>query len=181
MQVLSFLVDLFLGYIPQATGCAIMLLVIAGEPIKSKRFLVISAVYTGIAVCVRFLYQAGLVNFGFHTLIIWALYIIFAVMVFKLPAIKALVSVLPSGLAIALAEIVSIPVLIGILGNDRFNEIMNNAVDVETKIVKSICGAPANMLFVAFVLVFARVIVVRRAKLSAAEKTSATDNNTAEF
>lgn len=177
MQILSFIVDLVLGYIPQAMGCAIMLLVVAGEPVKSKRFLIISCTYTGIAVCVRFLYQAGLVNFGFHTLIIWMLYIVLAVMLFKLPAMKALLSVLPSGFAIALAEIITIPVFIVILGSERFDQIMNNPVDVETKIMKSLCGAPANILFLAFVGVFALILSKKRARLAEAEAAAQNSEN----
>ena len=72
------LADVILGFVPQATGCAVCLFAIGNKKLLSRGFLYTSAIYAAIAVIVRLAYNTGLIDFGFHTIIIWLIFVVVA-------------------------------------------------------------------------------------------------------
>ena len=170
-----FVTDILLGFVPQATGCAVCLFAVANQKLASRSFLYTSLIYSAIAVVVRVAYNYGLIDFGFHTIIIWMIFIVVALAYNRLPPVKATVSILISGVIITVSELITCVILMAAIGQNEFNAIMNNTLTTEGKIDKAICGIPANLLFFILVLVLYRVLMVRRQK-----RIDAKENNEAE-
>ena len=147
------LVDVLLGYVPQAAGCAICLFMINRVSINSRKYYLTGAIFAAIAIFVRTSYNIGLIDFGFHTVFIWALFILVAIWYDKFPAMQSICSILLSGILIAAAELVTAGAMILAIGDARFTEIMNNTSTTADKITKAICGIHANMLFVLLILI----------------------------
>ena len=161
---LLFLTDILLGFVPQAAGCAVCVFTIANQKLLSRSFLYTSLIYSAIAVIVRLAYNAKLIDFGFHTIVIWMIFVVVAILYNKFPAVKATVSILVSGILITVSELVTCVVFMLTIGNEQFNNIMNNTQTIEGKIEKAICGIPANFLFLIIVLILHRVVTITRQK-----------------
>lgn len=157
-------VDILLGFVPQAIGCAIFMFTIANKKIRSRAFLCTAAIYSAIAMVIRILYNSGLIDFGFHTIIIWILFIVVAILYNKVPAFQATVSILVSGILITISEIIVVCVMLFSIGEERFNEIMNNATTIDAQITKAVWGVPANFLFLIIVVIVGIVVKSRRKK-----------------
>jgi len=173
-HLILFLVDIVLGYVPQAMGCAICLFTITSQPLRSRRFLLVSLIYAVVAMAIRLLYNVGLINFGFHTIIIWMIFIFIAILYLKLPVLQSTISILLSGILITVAEIMTAIVLSAVLGTENFNAMMNNTATTQGQIEKAICGIPMNFLFLIIVLIVSCVVRKTRAQklVQAAEKVS---------
>ena len=161
-----FLFDILLGFVPQATGCAICLFALAKQPIKSKSFLFTAGIFSAIAIGVRLIFTYGLIDFGFHTILIWLIFVIVALTYNKFPIMQCTVGILISVLSIFLTEAVGVLVLTLILGSEQFNAIMDTTT-IEGKITRAIYGIPMNILFVIVALII-YFILDRRAKRIAA-------------
>ena len=122
-SLILFFVDIVLGYIPQAAGCAVCLFTIADQRLRSRPFLITTVIYAAIAMAIRLLYNIGFIDFGFHTIIIWMIFIIVAILYNKLPVMQSTVSILVSGILITVSEIITAIVLSAIFGAERFNAI----------------------------------------------------------
>lgn len=146
------LMDVLLGYVPQAAGCAICLFMINRVSINSQKYYLTACIFAAIAIFVRTSYNIGLIDFGFHTVFIWALFILIAIWYDKFPAMQSICSILLSGILIAAAELLTAGAMIIIYGDEEFTAIMNNTATIEGKITKATYGIPANMLFVLLVL-----------------------------
>ena len=154
MQYLMFiLADIVFGYTLQATGCAICLFAVTNQSIKSRKFLMTSLIFSGIAVLIRMAYNIKLIDFGFHTILIWGIFILVAIGFNRFPAMQSICSILLAGILITAAELITSGVLILIYGNAAFTSMMNNTQTLDGRIVKAACGVPANILFVVFVLI----------------------------
>ena len=163
MQYLIFiLADIVFGYTLQATGCAICLFAVTNQSIKSRKFLMTSLIFSGIAVLIRMAYNIKLIDFGFHTVIIWCIFILVAIFYNRFPVMQSICSTLLSGILITVAELITAAFLIALYGNDGFTTLMNNTQTLEGQITKAVCGIPANVLFLLTVLV---AYYVRRAIL----------------
>lgn len=161
--------DIMLGYVPQAAGCAVCLFTFTSQPIKSRRFFFVSLLYALVAMAIRLLYNVGLINFGFHTIIIWMIFIFIAILSLKLPVLQSTIAILVSGILITVAEIITAIVLSVVLGEERFNAMMNNTATIEGQIEKAICGIPMNFLFVIIVLLLNYFVRKKRVQKLAAE------------
>lgn len=168
-HLILFLVDIMLGYVPQAAGCAICLFTLTAQPLKSRRFFLLSLLYAVIAMAIRLLYNIGLINFGFHTIIIWMIFIFVAILYLKLPVLQSTVAILVSGILITAAEIVTAIALSLAIGSERFNAMMNNTATTQGQIEKAICGIPMNFLFVLIVLLLNCIVRRKRARKGVAE------------
>jgi len=168
------LTDIVLGFIPQATGCAVCLFAIGNQKLLSRGFLYTSAIYSAIALIVRLVYNFGLIDFGFHTIIIWLIFVVVAIVYNKYPAVQATVSILISGVLITISELITCAVLMIAIGAEAFNNIMNNTATIEGKINKAICGIPANFLFLAIVIVMNLIIKRRKQKRVEADSQNET-------
>jgi lysylphosphatidylglycerol synthetase-like protein (DUF2156 family) len=154
MQYLMFiLADIVFGYTLQATGCAICLFVVTNQSIKSRKFLMTCLIFSGIAVLIRMAYNIKLIDFGFHTIIIWFIFILVSISYNRFPVTKSILSTLLSGILITVAELVTAAFLIALYGNDGFTMMMNNTQTLEGRIIKAVCGIPANVLFMVVVLI----------------------------
>ena len=158
------LVDIVLGFVPQAIGCAIFMFTIADKKIRSRLFCYTAAIYSAIAIIIRIFYDIGLIDFGFHSIIIWILFIVVAIMYNKVPAFQATVSILVSGIIITISEIIVVSVMIFVVGEEAFNEVMNNATTIDAQITKAVWGVPANFLFLMIVAVVGFVVKFNRRK-----------------
>ena len=154
MKYLLFLLaDIVLGYVPQAAGCAIGLFAVANEKLCSRKFWLTTCIFSAIAILIRTAYNIKLIDFGFHTILIWGIFILVAIGYNKFPAMQSICSILLAGILITVAELITSGVLIVIYGNDAFTRMMNNTQTLDGRIVKAACGVPANILFVVFVLI----------------------------
>lgn len=172
-NLIYFVADILLGYIPQAAGCAICLYAINSLPIGTGKFWATTGIFSAIAVVIRTAYNIHLIDFGFHTVIIWSIFILVAIGYNKMPAIKSILSILVSGILITLTELITAGVLILIYGDENFSAMMDNTETMAGKTVKAFCGVPANILFVVVVLIF--YLTKRAWKKRKAEKDDSSD------
>ena len=159
-----FLADIVLGFMLQAIGYAVCLYTFVNKRIDSKDFLVTSAVYSLIAFVIRFAHDINLINFGFHTIVIWLIYLLVAIFFNKFPAIKSTISICVSGIIITFTEILTVSVMRARLGSERFNEIMKNTTTIHGQIQKAVYGIPANILFLVIVFVAYFIVMHKRSK-----------------
>ena len=177
LQVLKLiLIDVLLGYVPQAAGCAICLFMVNRKSINSRSFWMTACLFSAIAILVRTSFNIGLIDFGFHTIFIWALFILIAIGYNKFPAMQSICSILLSGILIAAAELVTAGAMILAIGDARFTEIMNNTSTTADKITKAICGIPANMLFVLLILIIYFIKRALRIKKARKQHENASEN-----
>ena len=177
-NIIYFVADILLGYIPQAAGCAICLYAINGLSIHSGKFWATTGIFSGIAVVIRTAYNIKLLDFGFHTIIIWSIFVLVAIGFNKLPAVLSIVSILVSGIMITGTELITAGSLILIYGNENFSYMMNNTQTLEGRITKAFCGIPANILFLVVILVFyfvKRAWKKKRAAKQSAQETTANE------
>ena len=161
-----FLFDILLGFVLQAAGCAVLLYTVTRQRLKSRSFLLTAIIFTAIAIIVRLICNYGLINFGFHTVLIWLIFVIVAILYNKFPALQSTVSILLSGMLIAIAEILTGIALTLILGKEKFNAIMDNTATIEGQILRAKCGMPANILFLVLVLAIHMIISHRCVRLA---------------
>jgi hypothetical protein len=164
--LLLFLADIVLGFMLQAIGYAVCLYTFVNKRIDSKDFMITSVIYSLIAVVIRFAYDINLINFGFHTIVIWLIYLLVAIFFNKLPAIKSTISICVSGIIITFTEILTVIVMTAKLGSERFDQIMNNTTTIDGQIQKAIYGIPANILFLVIVFVAYFIVKNKRSKAS---------------
>ena len=170
---LLILADVLLGYVPQAAGCAICLFTITKQKLNSRKYWITAGIFSAIALIIRTAYNIGLIDFGFHTVIIWSIFILVAIFYNRFPAMQSICSILLSGILIAFSEIITAVTLILIYGNENFTAMMNNTQDIDGKIVKAVCGIPANILFVIIVLIIYVIkSILRKRKAQASENAS---------
>lgn len=162
--LLLFLADIVLGFMLQAIGYAVCLYTFVNKRIDSKDFIITSVIYSLIAVAIRFAYDINLINFGFHTIVIWLIYLLVAIFFNKLPAIKSTISICVSGIIITFTEILTVIVMTARLGSERFDQIMNNTTTIDGQIQKAIYGIPANILFLVIVFVAYFIVKSKRSK-----------------
>ena len=180
-RLLLFLVDIMLGYVPQAAGCAICLFTFTAQPLKSRRFFYVSLLYAFVAMAIRLLHNVGLINFGFHTIIIWMIFIFIAILSLKLPVLQSTIAILVSGILITVAEIITAVLLSVVFGEERFNAMMNNTATIEGQIEKAICGIPMNFLFVVIVLLLNYFVRKKRAQKLAVTSEKVDDSQEDEW
>ena len=152
--LILFLVDILFGYVPQAAGCAICLFAVTNQNLRSRKFWLTTGIFSAIAIVIRTTYNINLIDFGFHTIIIWTIFILVAIGYNKVPAMRSICSILLSGVFITATELITAGSMILIFGSENFTKIMNDTETMDGRIVKAICGIPANILFVIVVLVF---------------------------
>jgi hypothetical protein len=171
-----FLFDIVLGFIPQATGCAICLFTFTKQSLKTKNFLFTSIIFSAIAVAVRLICNYGLIDFGFHTILIWMIFVVVAIMYNKLPVLHSTFGIMLSGILIVITEVIAALIFSLILGAEQFNAIMDNTSTIEGQITRAVYGIPMNILFVAVVLALHFVLQYRRRK--AAQRTADKESTT---
>jgi hypothetical protein len=170
---LLILADVLLGYVPQAAGCAICLFTITRQKLNSREFWFTAGIFSAISIIIRTAYNIGIIDFGFHTIIIWSIFILVAIFYNRFPAMQSICSILLSGILIAFSEIITAVTLIIIYGNENFTAMMNNTQDIDGQIVKAVCGIPANILFVIIVLIIYVIkSILRKRKAKASENAS---------
>ena len=148
--VIYFVVDILLGFVPQAMGCAVCLYAFTGQSLKNRSFLITSAIFSGVAVVVRLICNLGVIDFGFHTILIWILFVAVAITYNKIPVMQAIVSILLSSVLIIITELLTGGAIGVIIGMERFNQIMNYDITkntVQEATLRSICGIPMNIVF----------------------------------
>lgn len=153
-NLIYFVADILLGFIPQAAGCAICLHAINNLSIGTGKFWATTSIFSAVAVVIRTAYNIKLIDFGFHTIVIWSIFILVAIGFNKLPAIKSIFSILVSGILITATELITAGALILIYGEENFSIMMTNTETLAGKTTKAFCGVPANILFVVVVLIF---------------------------
>ena len=165
-----FIVDILLGFVPQAMGCAVCLYAFTDQTLKSRSFWITSTIFSGVAVVVRLICNLGVIDFGFHTILIWILFVVVAITYNKLPIMQAIVSIMISSVLILATELL-VGVAIGsIIGMDRFNQIMNYDITKDTvqeASLRSVCGIPMNVIFASVALLVYYFVKKRRKKKAA--------------
>ena len=168
--VIYFIVDILLGFVPQAMGCAVCLYAFTGQTLKNRSFLVTSAIFSGVAVVVRLICNFGVIDFGFHTILIWILFVVVAITYNKLPVMQSVIAIMLSSLLILATELLVCVVVGSIVGMERFNQIMNYDITrntVQEATLRSIYGIPMNVVFASVALIVYYFVKKHRAKKSA--------------
>lgn len=150
---LFLLTDLLLGYVPQAAGCAVCLFMFVKESLRTRKFLITTCFYSMVAVVIRLAYTWKLIDFGFHTVVIWAIFVLIAIAYNRYPVVQSTFSILVSGVLITVSELITAGILVLIYGEKNFTNMMNNTETLDGKLVKALCGVPTNILFLIIVLV----------------------------
>lgn len=159
-----FLLDIILGFVPQAAGCAICLFAFTKQSLRSKSFLFTSLIFSGIAIAVRLICNYGLIEFGFHTILIWMIFVIVAITYNKLPVLQSTISIMLSGVFIVVAELITGVVISLFIGGEKFNAIMDNTETIDGQITRAICGIPMNIMFVAIAILTYFIVTHKRRK-----------------
>ena len=159
-----FFFDIVLGFVPQATGCAVCLFAMTKQRLRSKSFLITSLIFSAVAVIVRVICNYGIIEFGFHTILIWIIFAVIAITYNKFPVLQATVAIMMSGILIVVAELITGGAFSLMIGLDRFNAVMDGA---EGQVVRAIYGIPMNILFVGISLLV--YYIFRRRRMKAAE------------
>lgn len=160
-----FLFDIVLGFVPQATGCAVCLFAMTKQHLRSKSFLITSLIFSAVAMVVRLICNYGIIEFGFHTVLIWMIFAIVAITYNKFPVLQSTIAIMMSGVLIVIAELITSGVFMVLIGMDRFNAIMDGA---EGQVVRAICGIPMNVLFVGISLLVYYIFRRKRVKSASA-------------
>lgn len=168
-----FFFDIVLGFVPQAAGCAVCLFAVTKQRLRSKSFLITSLIFSVVAVIVRVICNYGIIEFGFHTILIWIIFAAIAITYNKLPALQATVSIMLSGILIVVAELLTGTIFSLVIGLDRFNAVMDG---VEGQVVRAIYGIPMNVLFVGISLLVYFIFRRKRMKESSAKDPSFTED-----
>ena len=163
-----FFFDIVLGFVPQATGCAVCLFAMTKQRLRSKSFLITSLIFSAVAVIVRVICNYGIIEFGFHTILIWIIFAVIAITYNKFPVLQATVAIMMSGILIVVAELITGGAFSLVIGLDRFNAVMDGA---EGQVVRAIYGIPMNILFVGISLLV--YYIFRRRRMKAAETAEA--------
>lgn len=166
-----FFFDIVLGFVPQAAGCAVCLFAVTKQRLRSKSFLITSLIFSVVAVIVRLICNYGIIEFGFHTILIWIIFAAIAITYNKLPALQATVSIMLSGILIVVAELLTGTIFSLVIGLDRFNAVMDG---VEGQVIRAIYGIPMNVLFVGISLLVYFIFRRKRMKESSAKDPSFT-------
>ena len=116
---------------------------------------------------VRLICNYGLIDFGFHTSLIWLIFVVVAIMYNRLPALQSTVSIMLSGVLIVVTEVITALALTIILGTEEFNAMMDNTATVEGQITRAAYGIPMNMLFVLAALLLYYLIKKRNERRAA--------------
>ena len=168
--IIYFIVDILLGFVPQAMGCAVCLYAFTGQTLKNRSFLITSAIFSGVAVVVRLICNFGVIDFGFHTILIWIVFVIVAITYNKLPVMQSVMAIMLSSVLIVATELLVGIVIGSIIGMDRFNQIMNYDITkntVQEATLRSIYGIPMNVVFARVALIVYYFVKKHRAKKSA--------------
>ena len=167
--LMLFITDVLLGYVPQAAGCATCLFTLTNQKLFTKQYWGTTGLFSAVAIIIRTAFNIGLIDFGFHTVVIWSIFILIAIFHNKFSATQSILSILISGILIAFTEIITAVVMIIIYGNDKFNAMMNNTQTIDGKIMKAASGIPANLLFLLVVLVIYMIASTIRKRKNKAE------------
>jgi hypothetical protein len=166
-----FFFDIVLGFVPQATGCAVCLFAMTKQRLRSKSFLITSLIFSAVAVIVRVICNYGIIEFVFHTILIWIIFAVIAITYNKFPVLQATVAIMMSGILIVVAELITGGAFSLMIGLDRFNAVMDGA---EGQIVRAIYGIPMNILFVGISLLV--YYIFRRRRMKAAATPAVTED-----
>ena len=169
--ILYFVFDILLGFVPQAMGCAVCLYAFVGQRLKSHSFLVTSAIFAGVAVAVRLICNSGLIDFGFHTVLIWMLFVVVAITYNKFPVMQSTIGILLSSVLIVVTELITGVAISLSLGSERFNQIMDYDITkstVQEATLRAMCGIPMNVMFACVALLTYYLMKKHREKIAAA-------------
>ena len=169
--ILYFVFDILLGFVPQAMGCAVCLYAFVGQRLKSHSFLVTSAIFAGVAVAVRLICNSGLIDFGFHTVLIWMLFVVVAITYNKFPVMQSTIGILLSSVLIVVTELITGVAISLSLGSERFNQIMDYDITkstVQEATLRAMCGIPMNVMFACVALLTYYLMKKHREKTAAA-------------
>ena len=171
--VIYFIVDILLGFVPQAMGCAVCLYAITGQPLKNRSFAVTSAIFSAVAVIVRLICNFGVIDFGFHTILIWIIFVVVAITYNKLPIMQTIIAILLSSMLILATELFVGGLTGAIIGMERFNEIMNYDITrntVQEATLRSMYGIPMNVIFAGVSLIVYYFVKKHREKKASSAK-----------
>ena len=169
--VIYIICDILLGFVPQAVGCAVCLFAITKQPLKSKNFWITSVIFSGIAVAVRLICSFGLIEFGFHTILIWMLFVVVAITYNKFPVMQSTLGILLSSVLIVVTELITGVAISLSLGSERFNQIMDYDITkstVQEATLRAMCGIPMNVMFACVALLTYYLMKKHREKTAAA-------------
>ena len=123
----------------------------------------------------RLICNYGLIDFGFHTILIWLIFVVVALTYNKFPIMQCTVGILISVLSIFLTEVAAALLFTLVLGSEKFNAIMDNTATIEGQITRAIYGIPMNILFVIVALMIYFILDRRAKRIAARAQESETE------
>lgn len=143
--------EFFLRTIPESFLCVLISYLFANRNIQKKPYVISSLLFAVATYLVRLLP----IDFGIHSLIAFALYILICVFINKIPVNKAISSILFIGIFLTFCEWVNVIILVDILKVDIQVVFINPAL-------KTLCLMPSLILFALFVLLLHRYTKFKR-------------------
>ena len=149
-----FLFNGILGHFLQAVSYTLSIAAFCRKPERPLRFFLRGLLFAVVSFLIR---SISIISFGFHTILILAVFIFISVFVFKDDVFRTTLSVLVTTLLVTVCEAANYGVLQLIFGVPRLVEIMSGALS------KVIAGIPANILLLAIIAII-YFISMRRAR-----------------
>lgn len=143
--LILFLVSGIFGYLLQ--GCAFVIFINANckQKIELPQFAFRSVLFALITFLIR---KIPYINFGIHTILIMAAFILISVLIFKFPVFQTTLAVILTSLVTILCEGINFGLLTLILGGDRLSAILADSQTIQGAISKAVAGIPGNIILI---------------------------------
>jgi hypothetical protein len=134
--------EFLLGYMLQGFAIVLGIYTFNKQEINLKDYCLASGLVMVVSCLVRLLP----ISFGVHTIINMLFLFVICILLLKMPMYTTLRSMSLITVLLLLFEMVDVAVISSVVGNERFESLMQNSLH------KSMIGVPANVLFMAFVV-----------------------------
>ncbi|MFA6948121.1 MAG: hypothetical protein WCQ72_04005 [Eubacteriales bacterium] len=168
--VLSRIIDYILGFLLQSLGCAINVYALNKRKIEAKSFAIMTILFS---ICTLIIRNITIINFGFHTILIIAAFVLIAITLFKFPIYSTALAMLLSTIMIMLCEVINYLIMYAVIGGETVSMIMSQQGKYVNPIYKSLLGVPTNIILVFISLIIYRITQQRAANRAAADAVSA--------
>ena len=143
--VLLFLTDGIGGYFLQSVGYVLSVHAFNKEKVVAKNFLFMTIVFSVFPFLIRSIPN---INFGYHTIFIIIIYIIFSCTLFKMAIYPTVLATLLTTVSVLVFEALTCGIFVVILGSQNFNEFFIDTKTIAGSIRKALMGIPINIFLI---------------------------------
>lgn len=171
--ILSRIIDFILGYFLQSLACALNIYALNKKKIDIKLFAVMTVLFS---ICTLIIRNINIINFGYHTILIIAAFVLISITIFKFPIYSTALAMLMSTIMIMLCEIVNYLIMYSIIGEQTVSLIMTQSGIYENPIYKSLLGIPTNIILVIVSYFIYRLTTKNNIQKKTDKSTDTSDN-----